>query len=48
MKTSMEAMNKMGGIKGLFKMAKQITGSNFENIPNLESFKDMDLSKLKF
>ena len=51
MKISMEAMNKMGGIKGLFKMAKQITGGNFENLKdlsNLESLKDMDLSKLKF
>ena len=42
-KTSMEAMNKMGGIKGLFKMAKQITGGDFENISDLP-----DLSNLKF
>ncbi len=42
-KTSMEAMNKMGGIKGLFKMAKQLTGSNFENLNDLQ-----ELGKLKF
>lgn len=42
-KISMEAMNKMGGIKSLFKMAKQITGGNFENLNDLQ-----DLSKFKF